>query len=586
MLRKIGSLLVVLAAFTASCLADSIPVKGPPERGHARPPLYINITPSTSAPYSPAQIRHAYGFDQLSATGAGETIAIVDAYGNLSIQADLNTFCAQWGLASTTVQVIGNNSSVDTGWALETALDVEWAHAIAPGATILLSVAASNSLTDLLNAVDAAVAAGATSVSMSWGAGEFSGESFYDSHFNKSGVTFTASSGDGGAGVEWPAVSPYVVSVGGTSLYLDSNNNRSSETGWSGSGGGFSAYDPIPGFQVGWQTTSGRGVPDVSYVADPSTGLYVYDAVNGGWYQVGGTSAGAPQWAALIALVNQMQSPVNLSSADQALYTLAKSSSTTPYAINGTYFYDVSSGSNGAYSAAPTYDFVTGLGSPIANALVPALTGTVTSSPDFALSASPGSQSVTAGNGTSYSVSVTPSGGFANSVTLSTGTLPSGVNATFSANPITSRVSTLTVTTSSTTPAGTYTLAITGTGGSLTHTTSVTLTVSAPPTPNFTISASPTSRSVKRGNSASYAINVSSVGGFAGSVSLTPSAPPPGGTAYLSPTSVNVASGGTSSATLTVTSTLGGTPKGSYNITVTGTGGSLTHSTTVSLRLN
>src|SRR6267154_3469180 len=187
---------------TSSLIAETISVKGPASPGHARPPIHINLTPSVSSTYSPSQIRHAYGFDQLSATGANQKIAIVDAYGNASIQSDLNTFCSQFGLSSTTVQIIGNNTSTDTGWALETALDVEWAHAIAPGATIILSVAASSSSSDLLNAVDAAVAAGATVVSMSWGGPEFSGMSYYDNHFNRSGVTFTASSGDSGAGVE------------------------------------------------------------------------------------------------------------------------------------------------------------------------------------------------------------------------------------------------------------------------------------------------------------------------------------------------------------------------------------------------
>src|SRR5207247_6979077 len=132
----------------------------------------------------------AYGFDQLSGIGAGQKIAIVDAYGNANIQNNLNTFCAHFGLNSATVQIIGNNTGTDTGWALETALDVEWAHAIAPGATIILSVAAASSLNDLLKAVDAAVNAGATVVSMSWGGAEFSGMSTYDTHFNHPNVTF------------------------------------------------------------------------------------------------------------------------------------------------------------------------------------------------------------------------------------------------------------------------------------------------------------------------------------------------------------------------------------------------------------
>src|SRR5262249_32957068 len=148
-------------------------------------------------------------------------------------------------------------------------------HAIATNATIILSVAPTPSTGDLLNAVKAAVNAGANVVSMSWGTTEFSSESGLDSYFQAPGVTFVASSGDSGElpsrpEVEWPAVSPYVVSVGGTSLLLDASNARASETAWSSSGGGLSSYYSIPGWQSGWMGYAARGVPDVSYDADPN----------------------------------------------------------------------------------------------------------------------------------------------------------------------------------------------------------------------------------------------------------------------------------------------------------------------------
>ena len=368
--------MIGVTCITSGVRADSVAIGGKPRSGHARPPLHVNVTPSTSTSYTPSQIRHAYGFDQISATGANQKIALVTAYGNASIQSDLNTFCSQFGINPTTIQILGNNTSSDTSWALETALDVEWAHAIAPGATIILSVAASSSINDLLNAVDAAVNAGATVVSMSWGSTEFSSMSYYDFHFNKPGVSFTASSGDNGAGVEWPAASPYVIGVGGTSLSLDSSGNRSSETAWSGSGGGNSIYYAQPSYQVGWQSSSHRGVPDVSLVADPNTGVKVYDSVNGGWYVVGGTSASSPQWAGMLALANQLRAAnasATLTSPNKSLYLAAQGSTTTPYAVNGKYYYDVSSGSNGAYNAGPPYDLVTGVGSPVANALVSVL---------------------------------------------------------------------------------------------------------------------------------------------------------------------------------------------------------------------
>jgi len=441
--------------------------------------------PSASTSYSPAQIRHAYGFDQLTATGANQKIAIVDAYGNANIQSDLDNFCRQFGLASTSVQVLGNNSSADPGWALETALDVEWAHAIAPGASIILSVAPSSSIGDLLNAVDAAVNAGATVLSMSWGGSEFSNMSYYDSHFNKPNIAFTASSGDSGAGVEWPAASPYVVGVGGTSLYLDSNNNRNSETAWAGSGGGVSSYYPRPGFQNGWQTASGRGIPDVSLIADPSTGVLVYDSVNGGWFVVGGTSASAPQWAGLIALVNQLRiqgGSTALDSASAVIYPLAQGSTTTPYTVNPTYFYDVFQGNNGGYDAGPPYDFVTGLGSPVAAALIPALAPGSQVVADFSLAASPGAANIKAGRTASYKVSVTSTGGFNDVVNLSVSGLPAGANASFSPTYISgSGSASLTVTTASSTTRDTFNLTITGASsgaaGSLIHSASVSLRV-------------------------------------------------------------------------------------------------------------
>lgn len=340
----------------------------------AQPPLHIRFA-ATAGPigYTPAQVRHAYGFDLLPDGGTGQKIAIVDAYGSPTIQNDLNTFCKQFGLPTTTVQIYypqGKPAKADGGWALETSLDVEWAHAIAPKATILLVVAKTASLNNLLGAVDYAVNLGAKQVSMSWGAAEFSGESSYDSHFNRAGVTFTASSGDNGAGVLWPAVSPYVVGVGGTTLKLDSTGNVLSETGWSGSGGGTSAYVAEPAFQKAWQSSGKRMVPDVSYNADPATGFPVYDSTsyNGakGWFQVGGTSAGAPQWAALVAVVNASRASA-LSSADTALYSFG-----SPANLNF-YYRDVVSGSNGTYSDTVGYDEVTGLGSPLSNNLVPAL---------------------------------------------------------------------------------------------------------------------------------------------------------------------------------------------------------------------
>lgn len=348
---------------------------GPLRPGEARPPLYVNVQANVAG-YSPAQVRHAYGFDQLTTSGGNQTIAIVDAYGDPTIQQDLATFCSTFGLPAANLTIAypqGVPRQRNNNWALETALDVEWAHAIAPGANILLVVAKSSSLNNLLGAVDYAASHGASVVSMSWGASDFSGETSYDFHFNVAGVTFVASSGDNGesTSVEWPAASPYVVGVGGTTLTLDGSGNRLSETAWSSSGGGISGYETMPSYQIGWdQWSGGRGVPDVSYLGDPNTGVAVLSG--GTWYVVGGTSVGAPQWAALIALSNSVRSSGTLSQADTAVYSQAG----TPNVVNATYYFDITSGNDGSdpddYAVAG-YDLVTGLGSPVANNLVPAL---------------------------------------------------------------------------------------------------------------------------------------------------------------------------------------------------------------------
>jgi uncharacterized repeat protein (TIGR03803 family) len=339
-------------------------------------PIHRATNPSDSSSptgngYTPQQLRHAYGFDQLGTTGQGQIIAIVDAYGSPTMQADLNTFCTAFGLPSTTVQVYypQGQPSVDSGWALETSLDVEWAHAIAPGATIVLVAAQSSSGNDLYAAVDYAVSLGATQVSMSWGGSEYTTEGTSDFHFNVPGVTFIASSGDYGGILEYPACTPSVVGVGGTTLKLDSSGNYISESAWSGGGGGPSVFETVDSYQIGWWNGATRAVPDVSYDADPNTGVPVYLTGNG-WIQVGGTSMGAPQWAAFFALANSLSSQP-ISSAPAILYSLATSPTSPNYA---TYFHDITSGSNG-HPAGPGYDLATGLGTPIANQLVLALAG-------------------------------------------------------------------------------------------------------------------------------------------------------------------------------------------------------------------
>ena len=363
-------------------------------------PHYIVFAPEAAAPagtpsappstaFTPAQIRHAYGFDLVSNQGAGQTIGIVDAYDDPNAEADLAVFDAQFKLPACTSangcfrKVYGNGKvpPSNSNWAMEIALDVEWAHAVAPQAKIVLVETPTNNLSDLINGAVVAVRNGASVVSMSWTAGEWSGETSMDKNFVSNGVTYLAASGDAGTGVAYPAASPDVIGVGGTSLTLTSGGAYQSETAWSGSGGGISQYEREPSYQAQFGIANNprgyRGVPDVSYDGNPGTGYAVYDSVGisgySGWFQVGGTSAGSPQWAALIAIANSLRvaaRKASLSSTDATLYTIAKTGMSSD-------FHAVTQGTNGACGSVCTagagYDYVTGLGTPQASAIIAAL---------------------------------------------------------------------------------------------------------------------------------------------------------------------------------------------------------------------
>jgi subtilase family serine protease len=339
--------------------------------------------------FTPAQIQQAYSFNQISfstsngtviGNGAGQTIAIVDAYDDPNIASDLETFDKRFGIpdAPSFTVVKQSGTVANAGWTTETALDVEWAHAMAPGARIVLGEARSDSLSDLVAEVDTvADMPGVSAVAMSWSAEEWASEGSFDSNFTTpaghQGVTYVASSGDDGAPPSWPASSPNVLSVGGTTLYVYSNGSYENETGWNFSGGGVSEYEAKPSYQYYVSTGSSmRSNPDVSFDANAATGLYVYNSYGGGgWVEVGGTSAGAPQWAALVAIADQgraLQGKTTLDGASQTLYAIYRMAQTS----ETTYFHDISSGNNG-YAAKAGYDDVTGNGSPIANMIVAGL---------------------------------------------------------------------------------------------------------------------------------------------------------------------------------------------------------------------
>ncbi len=352
--------------------------------------VLLSARPVTLPPpgaFTPAQIRHAYGFDQVAANGAGQTIAIVAAHDDPNIAGDLHSFDQYFGLPDPvfTKATPQGTPQGDPAWGLEISLSVEWAHAIAQGANILLVEAPTDGLSFLLNAVDYAKnQAGVAVVSMSWGTGEFAGETAADAHFTTpaghSGVTFVAASGDHGVPPQWPAVSPNVLAVGGTTLTTDGTGNWLRETGWSGSGGGISAYESQPSYQNGvvTQTTTQRVNPDVAYNADPMTPFAVFDSYgSSGWLAVGGTSAGAPQWSALVAIADQARATAGKAALDGPTQTLPALYQTASS------FHDITSGNNG-FSAGPGFDLVTGLGTPKANLIIPALVSQVSSTPQTA----------------------------------------------------------------------------------------------------------------------------------------------------------------------------------------------------------
>jgi subtilase family serine protease len=328
------------------------------DHGQKDPTPFASTTPNG---LTPAQIKAAYSFPTATTAGAGKTIAIVDAYDSPTAENDLNVFSRQFGLpACTTANLcfkkVGQNGSTkvprkDAGWALEIALDVQWAHAIAPGAKILLVEASSNSFTNLLAAEDYAKAH-ADYVSNSWGSSEFSGEASYDSHFAQSGVSFFVSAGDNGTPAEYPSSSRNVISVGGT-LLTSPGTASQTETGWTDGGGGCSLYETAPAAQSAFAEyaqvgcNGKRATPDVSLDADPASGVSVYDTTTyqgqSGWFSVGGTSASSPMWAGRAAVAGAV---VN------SAYVYGSS-------IN---FRDITAGNNGA-PCTVGFDLCTGRGS-------------------------------------------------------------------------------------------------------------------------------------------------------------------------------------------------------------------------------
>jgi subtilase family serine protease len=326
------------------------------------------VTPNASSPggYNPADLQSAYKLS--SSGGSGQTVAIVDAYDDPNAEADIGVYRSQFGIAACTtangcfkkVNQTGGTSypRSNGGWAQEISLDLDMVSAICPNCHIMLVEASSNSNANLATAVNyAASVSGVVAISNSYGGAESSGETSTDSSYNHPGIAITASSGDGGYGVEYPAASPYVTAVGGTSLSRASNTRGWTETVWSGAGSGCSKYEAKPS----WQHDTGcsnRTVADVSADADPNTGVSVYDSFSyhgaSGWLVFGGTSVASPIIASVYADAG------NTGSINYGSYPYSHTSS----------LFDVTSGSNGSCGGTYLctgevgYDGPTGLGTP------------------------------------------------------------------------------------------------------------------------------------------------------------------------------------------------------------------------------
>jgi kumamolisin len=303
--------------------------------------------------------------------GGSRSIAIIDAFDYPAASSDLATFSSFFHLPAANVQVVyasGTKPGQDStgGWESEAALDLQMAHAMAPNAKLYLVEAASDSLTDLIAAVDVAsrlVSANnsAGEVSMSWGSSEFSDEENMDTHFETKGIVYFASTGDT-PGTEFPSVAQHVMAAGGTTIARDGSGSYTGQTTWDQGGGGLSAYvGPIGGQSKLTVPHNRRAVPDLSFDANPNSPVWFYDSIpsggDSGWQLAGGTSVSAP---ALAGFINS----------SGKFYGSAwwEQNEIYGYLGNSSAFIDITSGKcgpNGSYSAAKLYDYCTGVGAPI-----------------------------------------------------------------------------------------------------------------------------------------------------------------------------------------------------------------------------
>jgi subtilase family serine protease len=552
-----------------------------------------------SASFLGSDMRAAY-YEGTALTGTGQTIGLFEFLG--TDLADLNTYYSNVGQTKpytpTLISTGGYSTSCTASSGCddtEQTLDMTQAMGMAPGTTMLYMYVCGNasSISDtacISAMVSTASAPLSKQISCSWGWTP-ADPSTLDPYFEQmasQGQNFFAASGDSSAwsasNEAWPADDANIVSVGGTDLTTSSAAGPwASETAWVDSGGGVSPDGiAIPSWQTPVDGCSGcsktlRNGPDVS--ANANFTFYVCaDQTTCTANEYGGTSFAAPMWAGYLALANQQAASngESIGFINPIIYPAAEGSS------YGTDFHDITSGSCGKYSAATGFDLCTGWGSPNTTGLINLLGGSAT--PSFTLSDSPSSLTITQGGNGSSTITVHDVNGFTGSVTLAASGLPSGVTAAFGTNPTTG-TSVMTLTASATATTGTSTVTITGTSGSLTATTTLALTVNSSATPNFSVSASPTSVTITQGTNGTSTITVTSTGGFNSATTLSASGLPSGVTAAFSPNPVTPPANGSTNSTLTLTASASATV-GTATVTITGTSGSTTHSTTITLTVN
>jgi kumamolisin len=554
-----------------------------------------------SASFLGSDMRAAY-YGGTALTGAGQNLGLFEFLG--TDLADLTTYYKNVGQTNnvpiTLLSTDGTSTScVDTRAGgdcddTEQTLDMTQAIGMAPGLS---------SLVMYIGSVDTAIISAMTThsplpttIGCSWGWTP-ADPSTLNPYFQKmaaQGQNFFAASGDSStwsaSNEAWPADNAYIVSVGGTDLVTASAGGAwKSETAWTDSGGGISPDSiPIPS----WQQLSGvinstnkgsttlRNGPDVA--ANANFTFYVCaDQTTCTANEYGGTSFATPMWAGYVALVNQQLANEGDPTIGFINPTIYQQNITSSYATD---FHDITSGTSGSFSAEVGYDLVTGWGSPNGVGLINALAPTSTS-PAFSITASPASVSVVQGSNGTSTITTTVSGGFDSAIALTASGQPTGVTLTLSSSTIAAPGSgsfTLTMAVASTTVAGTYTITVSGTGGGITHTATVALTVTAPTAGAFTISVSPTSGSLRQGQSGTATVTTAVSGGFDSAVALSATGEPTGVTIKFTPASIAAPGSGTSSMLLTVSRTAA---VGTYPITITGTGGGITHTTTLTFEV-